>query len=631
MRSLPLAPRDHRSLRRARSHGPVTGAECRRRAKKRMAVFVAFVLLAVSGIGARLVDLQVLGRQRYVSYGLQQRQGFELLPAGRGAIFDRDGQAFAMSVAEPQVVADPQQVPEALVGSMATHLAALLGVDRGAIEGSLQAHHLQYRILAPTVSAVVAGQVMKLKYPGISLEDKYVRNYPSGSLGGSLVGRALADGQVEQGSSHQGIYGMERQYDVLLHGTPGRRYYDKDPAGGTIAGGVKRVVDPRPGTDLYLTLDQSLQYQTEQALAAQVNATGAQGAMAVIMRPSTGEILSMASVGRKADNTVSGTVDAQPITSVFEPGSVNKMITIAGALEDRVDTPTTVHQVPDQLKLYDRTFNDDTTHPTNGWSTTDVLVKSSNIGTIQIAESMGKVRVDHYLRAFGFGSMTGLGFQGETAGIVRPVSQWSGVDIGAVPIGQGMGVTALQMLLAYNVIANDGMYVAPKLVSATDAGHGRTPTPASVQRRVVSPDTARAMRAMLDKVVTDGTGKLAAVPGYSIGGKTGTARIPQWPHELNNGYADLGGHYHYQSSFVGVVDGADLSIIVSLRDSTSSIFGGDVAAPVFAELAANALRLFQIPPPALLQQSRLFVPALSPSARPTGQEDVTVAPPAAAG
>jgi cell division protein FtsI (penicillin-binding protein 3) len=298
------------------------------------------------------------------------------------------------------------------------------------------------------------------------------------------------------------------------------------------------------------------------------------------------------------------------------------MITVAAAIEEGAVTPQTVIDVPDHLQIYDKDFKDHDPHPTQPWSVTDILVTSSNIGTIKIARELGAEKVDRYLRSFGFGQSTGLDFPAESAGIMRPLEDWSGVDIGAIPIGQGVAVTAMQMLAAYNVVANDGTYVAPKLVAATDDGDGRSATGASRRRRVVSAETAQAMRGMLDQVVTDGTGKLAAVPGYPIGGKTGTARIPQAVHDPEDGYLAPDG-YHYQSSFVGFVDGADLSIIVSVEDAQTSIFGGDVAAPVFSHLAATALRRYQIPPPALVAAAQRAVPELSASAKEVGGEDVT--------
>ncbi len=590
-------------------------------------MFLVIVLGLATAITARLVDLQVVSPNRYVRYGIDQRTGFRVLPASRGGVLDRSGEPFALSVAQPQVVVDPSQVATRDRSATATRLARTLSVSRASVIEKLAARN-RYQIIAPQASGAQVQTLRKLALPGVTIEDRYVRQSPSGNLARSVVGSALPDGSQDQ-QGHQGLSGIERQFDRVLHGSPGTLRYERDPSGHTIPGGRQQVDAAKPGTDLYLTLDQTLQYETERSLIDQVDATRAQGAIAVVMRPSTGEILSMASVAR-GDRGVAVTKDNQAVTSVFEPGSVNKVITIAGALEQGLVTPDSVQQVPDHLQLADRRFSDHDQHPIRSWSTTDILVTSSNIGTIGIARQLGEANLDRYLRAFGFGQRSGLGFPGESSGILRPLADWSGVDIGAMPIGQGISVTALQMLSVYNAIANNGRYVAPKLVAATDRGNGRTPTAASANHQVVSPATATAVRGMLDKVVTDGTGTRAAVPGYVVAGKTGTARIPQSGADATDGYKDAAGQYHYQSSFVGMVDGADLSIIVTLRDPRSSIYGGDVAAPLFAHLAASALRRFHIAPPAIAPAARAAVPELSATARQV-DGDVTAGTRPAAG
>jgi cell division protein FtsI (penicillin-binding protein 3) len=599
---------------------PLTGGDDRRRTQRRLGLFLVVVLGLTAAVTARLVDLQVVSPSRYVRYGIDQRSGFRVLAASRGALLDRSGQPFALSVGEPQVVIDPSQVPSGERAATIAQLARTLSLKPGAVAQKLAAGN-RYQVIAPKATGAQVQTLKKLALPGVGFDDRYVRTTPSGPLAASVVGRALPDGSRDQ-QGHQGLSGIERQYDAILHGESGTLRYERDPRGHTIPGGRQQIDAAKPGTDLYLTLDQTLQYETEQSLLDQVNATRAQGAIAVIMRPSTGEILSMASVAR-GDHGVTVTKANQAVTDVFEPGSVNKVITMSGAIEQGLVTPDSVQQVPDHLQIADRTFSDDTSHPIRNWTTTDILVTSSNIGTIGIASRLGKANFDRYLQAFGFGQPSGLDFPGESGGILRPLKKWSTVDMGAMPIGQGISVTALQMLLAYNVIANNGRFVAPKLVAATDRGSGRTPTTASATHQVVSSNTATAVRAMLDKVVTDGTGTRAAVPGYVVAGKTGTARIPQSGASGSDGYKDAAGQYHYQSSFVGMVDGADLSIIVSLRDAQTSIFGGDVAAPLFARLAASALRRFHIAPPSLATAAAVAVPDLSATARKGNEGDVT--------
>ncbi|CAN5848546.1 cell division protein FtsI [soil metagenome] len=578
---------------------------------------MVLVAVACAGIGARLTDVQLTNRAAYVAYGADQRDGFRSLPAGRGAIYDRHGQAFALSVPEPNVVADPVSIDEPAV--VAQSLAPVLDIDEATLVEQLSARPSRYQVLAPTVSTDVAAAVAALDLTGIDLEDQFVRQNPSGDLARAVVGHTYGDGLVDT-EGRQGLTGVEAAFEDELRGTPGERWFEKDPDGNTIAGTPERTEPARPGTDLYLTLDQSLQYATEEALVEQVKATGATQAMAIIAHPSTGEVLAMASVADAGEGTVTTTGDNRAVASVFEPGSVNKVITVAGALEEGLTGPDTVHQVPDRIQVADHLFTDHEPHPTEDWTTTDILVTSSNVGTVQLAQQLGPERIDSYLRDFGFGSASG-GFPGEVNGLLLPLDDWSGTSIGAIPLGQGISVTALQMLAAYNVIANDGVYVPPTLMVGTDAGSGTVPDAPAPGRQVLSAETAIAVRHMLAKVVTDGTGTRAEVPGYVAFGKTGTARIPQFGGDADDAYKDAEGKYHYESSFVGGIDGADLSIIVTVQDAETSIYGSELAAPVFADLAALALRRDQVPPPALLEDARADVPELSASAREVQGED----------
>ncbi len=616
----PIAPAPRPVVR--REVPSLTGGQLRARTLKRLVLFVVLMGAIVAAVAIRLVDVQVANTSRYVAYGESQRDGFRVLPASRGAIYDRNGQAFAMSVAQPMVIADPLQVRRPIATSRA--LGRILGLDAVDVEAKLRADS-HYRVIAKSISqddeTAIKDAIAADELTGITLESEYQRATPSDDLAVGVIGHALPEGQKALDGTTGGVSGLESEFNDQLEGKPGKLYYEQDVWGKPIVGGERKLDKAVQGTDLYLTLDQALQYEAEQAMADQVLATGAQSGQAVIMRPSTGEILAMASVAKGEDGQVENTGDNRSVTSVFEPGSVNKMITVAGAIEEGTVTPDTRLSVPDQLQIYDRLFTDSHPHPISNWSVTDIIATSSNIGTIKVAQKLGKDRVDAYLRDFGFGTSTGLGFPGETAGIMKDTSDWSGVDIGAIPIGQGIAVSALQMLGAYNVVANDGLYIAPKIVASTDTGTGQVPTEPSDGRRVISADTAAAMQAMLSKVVSEGTGKLAAVPGYVPAGKTGTARIPQ-NIDPEDGYLNEEGRYEYQASFVGMVNGADLSIIVTLEDPRTSIFGGDVAAPVFAHLAATALRRYEVPPPALLSATRHDVPELSASAREVEGEDV---------
>jgi cell division protein FtsI (penicillin-binding protein 3) len=344
-----------------------------------------------------------------------------------------------------------------------------------------------------------------------------------------------------------------------------------------------------------LTIDQSLQYEVERVLGERISATGSHAGMAIVTDPSTGEILAMA-------NMAAGTEGEPPrpstanmaLTNVFEPGSVNKVITVAAALELGLVNPDTVIDTPARLPVSVHTFSDVHEHAP-AMSVRDIVVQSSNVGTIKIAQMLGRDRIDHYLREFGFGTRTAVGFPGESGGILLPPENWVGTSIGSIPIGQGIAVTALQMLEAYNTIANDGVHVASRLVKAT-VDHDGTQHDAepSARRRVVSERTARQVRDMLADVVRAGTGQQATIDGYTVAGKTGTARKPL---EDARGYKPGA----YMATFAGFVPAEKpaLSIIVVLDEpSIGGYYASTVAAPVFGDIARYALRQFHIPPPA---------------------------------
>lgn len=582
-------------------------------------MLLVLILAAFGLIVSRLADLQVLHASRYVSYGDRQRVRTRQLPAARGSLLDRNGRTLAMSIPQRSVFADPTLVVNP--DRTARKLAPLLHIDAGALGLRLRARG-RFSVLAHTVPDEVAARITALNLPGIATYDEFKRYEPNGNLARSLIGSVSVDGT-------QGRSGLERQYNASLAGRPGHLVFEMAHGGGTIAGGRRVEKDARPGDSIYLTIDQALQYETERELGGQVLAAKARGGMAIITRPRTGEVLAMANVAASADGrTVAPTSNNVALTAQFEPGSVNKVITITAALQEGIAKPSDVLTVPDHLRLANHDFTDHDPHPTAQWSVTDILAMSSNIGTIELATALGKERVDGYLRKFGFGSRTGLGFPNETAGQMLALNRWSGTSLGAIPIGQGVAVTAMQMLAAYNTIANDGRYIAPRLVDSVDRGGGRRPSPASASRQVVSPSTAQAMRAMMAQVVKSGTGQEAAVPGYPAAGKTGTARKPQNLPGNPDGYKDAEGRYHYVSTFAGFVPAnkPDLSIIVVIDEPTTSIFASDVAAPLFSSLASYSLRLFHIPPPALVDSLARGVPEVSADARTAQRNDVVGGP-----
>jgi cell division protein FtsI (penicillin-binding protein 3) len=311
---------------------------------------------------------------------------------------------------------------------------------------------------------------------------------------------------------------------------------------------------------------------------------------------------------------------------VYEPGSVNKLVTISAALQQGAVQANQHFSVPYSLKVADGLFSDAERHATENWTTTDILANSSNIGTIGIAQKLGKTALDQYLRKFGFGQVSAVNFPGESAGLLLKPSKWSGTSIATVAIGQGVAVTALQMLAAYNTIANGGTYVAPKLVAATIDDKGKQhPTPASARHQVVSPEVARDMTAMLSQVVAVGTGTAAAISGYTVAGKTGTARIPL---DGARGYKDG----VYASSFAGFVPAEQPALTgIVILDETAQ-FGATSAAPTFASIARYALQEFQVPPNSAMPLPP-GVPAATPVAKDQGSGEtvpsLTPVPPTA--
>ncbi len=520
-----------------------------RRSQRRMAGLLVVCTLAFAAVVVRLAQVQVLEPERYVARGAEQRQVSKVVPAGRGMLLDRDGVELALSVPRESIYADPALVRHP--ARTARVLAPILGIPEADLLDRLTRPG-RFQLLAHTVPDAVAAEVRAARLAGIASFDEFKRERPNGALARSLLGQVSSDGTV-------GTAGLEEAYDEVLSGQEGRIAYERSKDGGTIVGGREVVEPARPGADVVLTIDRALQYETEQVLAREVTASGAKGGIAIISDPRTGEVLAMANVAADPD-AAPGQPSVVPIgenlalTAVYEPGSVNKVLTLAASIEEGLAEPGDTRVVPARLQVGDHPFTDHDPHPTETWTLTDILAASSNVGTIILAKELGAEKVDSYLRRFGFGERTAIDFPDQAAGLMTELEDWSGTSIGAIPIGQGVGVTAMQMLAAFNVIANDGTYVAPRLVSGTvDTDGQRRPAPTPAPRRVVSPETARAVGAMMERVVTDGTGTKAAVPGYTVAGKTGTARKPLDEHMPDNGYMDLDGRYHYVSTFAGFV------------------------------------------------------------------------------
>lgn len=550
---------------------------------------LAVMALAFAAVAVRLAYIQGVSAGRYAAMGRLQRIRSVTLNGERGTIFDRNGQPLALSTdqttlwANPHLVSDPRMEAQAL--------APVLGLAPADLQNRLSSD-ASFVYLARKVDDPTAAKVKALHLDGVFDIQEPKRFDPSGDLAAPLLGLV--------GTDNTGLSGLEQKYDGMLSGHAGKLIAESDPRGSPIPGGLQQYSPPSRGQDLVLTVDESLQYQTEQALAGEIVAARAKGGMALVMDSRSGELLAVANLVTPAPTDPNGAwpqpipaPSATTFTNVYEPGSVNKLITVSAALQQGVVRPGDRFSIPNTIRVGDTTFHEAEDHPVENWSVTDIVANSSNVGAITIGEKLGKDRLDHYLRAFGFGRQTDLRFPGESPGLVLDPANWYSTSIGTVPIGQGISVTAVQMLAAYNTIANGGVYVSPKLVKATIDGKGRAhPTPASARRRVVSPAVAADMTTMLNEVVRVGTGTAAQIDGYTVAGKTGTAR-----KVAPGGRGYLPGAY--MSSFAGFVPAEKPALTgIVILDEPTPIFGGLVAAPVFASVARYGLREFRIPPQA---------------------------------
>jgi cell division protein FtsI (penicillin-binding protein 3) len=558
---------------------------------ERLVALLAIVALAFTGILARLIVIQVGDASALSSMAVDQRARDLTITAARGTIFDRSGRELAMSLPARDVYADPQLVTDPV--DEAQRIARALHLKRAAVRGLLEdrtdgtGRPLHFVYLERGVDLATADALAAQHLPGIGFLDGTRRYYPAGSLAPQVLGFVGVDGT--------GIDGLEYRYQNLLAGTPGHEVVQEDPSGTLIPQAGATSTPPVPGDDLMLTIDRDIQYRAQQSLAAAVRRNGATGGSVIVMNPHTGEILAMATYPWFDPNQFAeaspDVIRNRPVTDVYEPGSVNKVITAAAALQEHAVGINERFSVPDQMRLYDATFHDAETHPTEQMTLADILAYSSNIGAIKVAEQIGKNRFAKYLRAFGFGRPTGVGFPGEASGILLPVDKWSGTTLPTVSFGQGIAVTPLQMAAVYSTIANGGVWVQPRLVRGTIGPSGKfQPAPPPDTRRVVSEQTAHTIVDMLSYAVDVGTGQEAQIPGYWVAGKTGTARIP----------SPTGGYLKkYVASFIGLTPASNPQLVVAaVIDQPSTIFGGVAAAPLFQDVARFALARLRVAPAA---------------------------------
>lgn len=539
--------------------------------------------LVFAAVIVRLADVQVVSTQRYVDYGKAEVLHSVNLPALRGTIYDSSGNVLAVSEPETTVIADDLQIANPT--SEAAKLAPLLKMSKEYLR-SLLSEKSGYVQVASQVGVSAAAKVEALDLPGLTFQPTSKRFMPSGTLALPVIGQVNSNGV--------GYSGLEQEYNSILTGHAGSEVVPVDPSGSALPGSPEDLKPAKPGEGLVLTLDSAVQYDTETALSSAISSTESQAGWAIVLAKN-GDILAMANLtaGPTPGSAPVQASQALALTNVYEPGSVAKLATFSGALTEGLITPDTEINVPASLSLGGDIFTDAETHGDEELSATQVLGQSSNLGTIEIAEELGPQGLYHWLQAIGFGEPSGLDFPGMSQGLLAAPSTWSGSTMGSMPIGQAESVTALQIADAYNMVANGGVFVPPRLVEATIGANGvRHNVALAPTHRVVSTTVASELVTMLGDVVSsNGTAPEAAVPGYTVVGKTGTAQVP-----TANGYNDT----DFMATFVGIVPAQNpaMTMVVTLDQPAlaSAYYGGTGAAPVFSQVASDVLRLLNVPP-----------------------------------
>ena len=564
--------------------------------RRLVAVFVISVLL-FAAVVARVAFLQTAGSDSLVAAGKAQRVSESILYAPRGTIFARDGGELVMSVPSSTLIANPKLVTDPVgVAALLGTMLRLTPEKQQALLAAFTAKEKSFLYIARQIDDDLANSVVALNISGIEVLREDKRIMPSGEVGRSLLGRTDIDGI--------GTAGVELLFNEDLTGVNGERVRERDAEGRSIPGSGATTTDAVPGNDLILTLDRSLQFQVEQALIARVSELSAKGGAVVVMDTATGEIYAVANVSRNDDGVVAVTSANLAAVEPFEAGSVAKVFSLAAVVDTGVATPDRVISVPgrivyDRDTLWEHTINDAEPHGTQPMSLREIIVHSSNIGTLLLTDEVGTERFGSYLESFGFGQKTALDFPDESVGIYKPASDWEGTEKQSHSYGYGYSVTALQLTAAVNAIANGGVYVAPKLVAATiDADGEVTDTEPSATHTVVQPSTAATMTDMMTDVVCDpaGTGNDAQIPDISVAGKTGTA----YKVRDDKTYGGAGNRA-YRASFVGFfpADAPRITILVTIDEpdpTSNDRFGGKAAAPLFATVATSAIHELQITP-----------------------------------
>jgi cell division protein FtsI (penicillin-binding protein 3) len=582
-------------------------------AKSRIRILALGFTIVLALLSLQLFRVQIFEAANYKLRAVDEMETTRVVQAPRGDITDSHGVAFARSVSAISIVVDQTQISNP--AKAAAFVAPILGLSMAEVQASITGERKYSMVLKNARPALweklttamesynssLGSKEIDKRIIGFFPERSYIREYPSGSLISSLVGFVRADGI--------GAAGIESSMNSTITGTAGRYSYAR-ANGAEIPGSQSEIIAPKAGTTVRLTIDRDVQWIAARAIADAVKSSGAANGTVIVMDPKTGAIIAHATAPTFDPNNTKGvSLDLMrnpSVQDVYEPGSTGKVMTMAAALEEKTVSPTTVFSVPYGLYRAGKTFHDHERHATQQLTTTGILAVSSNTGSIQVGETLGSDRLYEYLTKFGIGSKTGSGLPGESAGLLRPVNTWSGTTAPTVAFGQGYSLTAMQATSVFATIANAGVRVSPTVIAGTSDSSGHfTPAGNRESVRVISEETAAKLRIMMESVVSaKGTAPSAAIPGYRVAGKTGTA---QRVDPLTGKYSG------YTASFIGFApaDSPRYVISVTLQRPRNGHFGGSLCGPVFKKVMTFVLQSEHVAPtgtkvlPVALTQSQL--------------------------
>ena len=552
--------------------------------RTRVLVLAAILALAFGGLTGRLAWLMIVKHGELSQLAERQYSRTVVLRAQRGPIVDRRGAALATSTATESLFVQPRSVGDPV--RVAARLAPVIGLSEPEVHAALTSAR-PFVWLRRKLPPTIAEQVRTLREPGLGFLPEPLRLYPNRELAAHVVGFEGLEG---------GLEGIERAFNAELAGVPGKAIAGRDALGREVA--TQHLLrPPLPGHGVMLTIDSTIQYIAEREIDAAYRRTHAKAAIVVVLEPRSGDILAMAIRPTFNPNTFLDVPSAdhwrnRAVTDPFEPGSTFKAILAAAALEESVVRPDDrINGENGAITLAGTTIHDWKKY---GWLTfAEVLQNSSNIGSIKVGLALGRERYHRYMKAFGFGATTGVGLAGESRGLLRDPQRWSLLSLPTMSIGQEISVTALQLVAAFGAIANDGTLMQPRLVRSTFDAEGRETRrfEAKAVRQVISPDTARTLSRLLVRVVDSGTGHFAAIPGYAVGGKTGTA---QKLDPATGRYSRAPGVL----SFVGFApaDEPRFAMLVMLDEPKNEKWGSETAAPIFSAIGREILRYLEVPP-----------------------------------